>query len=72
MMDCKSCGSEKLGQFQAEMGLHFRGLENLDKPIVWVFPVVFVCLDCGNSEFIVPERLLNVLRTGKQPDGVTV
>src|SRR6476660_5657682 len=30
-------------------------LKNIDKPIVWVFPELVVCLDCGIAEFAVPE-----------------
>jgi len=35
---------------------HFPELQGLDKPIVWVFPELTVCLKCGFSEFVVPER----------------
>jgi hypothetical protein len=37
------------------MSIHFPGLQNIDKPVVWVFPEVLVCLDCGTAEFAVPE-----------------
>jgi hypothetical protein len=43
------------------MGLHFRGLKNIDKPIVWIFPELVVCLDCGNAEFAVPKAELHLL-----------
>jgi hypothetical protein len=52
---CKSCGSAKLGEFTAEIGIHFPGLKNIDKPVVWVFPQVLVRLDSGVTEFIIPE-----------------
>jgi hypothetical protein len=42
--------------------LHFRGLEGLNKPIVWVFEDVSVCLDCGFAQFVVAEGELEVLR----------
>lgn len=35
------------------MGLHFLGLKNIDKPTVWVFPKLLVCLDCGFTEFVI-------------------
>ena len=60
-MPCKSCGSVNQKKFSAEMGIHFPGLENIDKPTVWVFPEVIVCLDCGNTEFAVPEEELRQL-----------
>lgn len=37
------------------MGIHFMGLRNLDKPTVWVFPQLLICMDCGFAEFVVPE-----------------
>ena len=37
------------------MGIHLLGLKNIDKPVVWVFPALIVCLDCGMAEFTVPE-----------------
>jgi len=40
------------------MVIHFAGLKNLDKPGVWVFPKLLVCLACGCSHFTVPEREL--------------
>jgi hypothetical protein len=43
------------------MGIHFPGLKNIEKPVVWVFPELDVCLDCGNAEFAVPEEELREL-----------
>jgi hypothetical protein len=43
------------------MNLHFNGPENLEKPPVWVFPEVVICLDCGLAEFDVPEPELRIL-----------
>ena len=54
------------------MALHFPGLDGLNKPIVWVFPKISVCLDCGLAEFIVPEKELEVLRTGAPVEGAVV
>jgi hypothetical protein len=45
-----------------EIGIHFPGLDGLDKPIVWVFPKLKVCLECGLTEFEIPERELRVLK----------
>jgi hypothetical protein len=60
-MVCKSCGSAKQGKFSGEIGIHFPGLKNIDKPVVWVFPEVVVCLDCGMAQFAVPEPELRLL-----------
>ena len=62
---CPSCGSVVQGRFPTEMAIHFSGLKNVNKPTVWVFPEVLVCLDCGVSEFTVPETELRVLVTGE-------
>jgi hypothetical protein len=40
------------------MGIHFPGLKNIDKPIVWIFTEVGVCLVCGFAEFEVPKDQL--------------
>jgi len=40
------------------MVIHFSGLKNLDKPGVWVFPKLLVCLDCGGSQFKIREMEL--------------
>jgi hypothetical protein len=54
-MLCRSCCSENLGEFTAEIAIHFPGLKNIDMPAVWVFPKILVCLDCGVAQFAVPE-----------------
>jgi hypothetical protein len=49
-------------EFLGEICLHFPGgLESLDKPIVWAFPKVVVCLDCGLAQFAVPEAEMKVI-----------
>lgn len=61
-MPCKSCGSVNQGEFSAEVGIHFLGgLKNIDKPVVWAFPKLVVCLDCGTAEFVVLEEQLHQL-----------
>jgi len=52
------------------MCVHFPELKNIDKPVVWVFPELVVCLDCGSEEFAVPEAKLRVLvKGGAHPSG---
>ena len=63
-VNCKSCGSDKQSKFTGEIGIHFPGLKNIDKPVVWVFPELVVCLDCGTAEFAVPETELRLLAKG--------
>ena len=70
-MPCLSCASNYQAEFTAEMIIHFSGIKNLDKPGVWVFPKLLVCLDCGFSPFTVPETelplLANLAPTGETP-----
>jgi hypothetical protein len=60
-MTCKGCGSDRQSKFTAEVAIHFPGLEGLKKPIVWVFPELLLCLNCGKAEFIVPDKELRIL-----------
>ena len=53
-MSCLSCGSKKQAEFSAEMLIHFVGFKNLDKPGVWLFPALLVCLDCGFLQSTIP------------------
>ena len=62
-MPCKSCGSNNQRKFTGEMGIHFSGLKNIDKSVVWLFPELVVCLDCGIAEFaIAREELLQLAK----------
>ena len=71
-MACKSCQSQNQRNLNGEIAIHFPGLEGLKKPIVWVFPKVAVCLNCGVAEFTIPERELTVLVDGKRMDDAIV
>ena len=63
-MACRSCGSENQTEFGAEINIHFPGLRNLDKSAVMVFPKLVVCLDCGFTQFTIPEAELRRLAQG--------
>jgi hypothetical protein len=63
-MLCKVCGSIIERKFKAEMGVRSFELEKLANPAVWVFPELFVCLDCGTTEFTVPKTELRLLAEG--------
>jgi hypothetical protein len=63
-MSCKSCKSENQSIFNGEIAIHFPGLKGLDKPIVWVFPKLVVCLDCGFTEFAILDTELRQLAEG--------
>jgi hypothetical protein len=70
--ECKSCSVHNLKKFNGELAIHFPGLDGLTKPIVWVFPELTVCLTCGSTQFVVPERELRVLVEGKAIEGAVV
>jgi hypothetical protein len=61
-MACKFCRSENQRNLNGEIAIHFPGFEGLNKPIVWVFSQLLVCLNCGGSEFLIPQTELDVLR----------
>jgi hypothetical protein len=63
-MTCKSCTSANSGKFSAEIKVHFGGWEGLKRPGVMVFPKLLVCMDCGFTEFAIPERELAGLANG--------
>ncbi len=54
-MSCVFCASTNEAEYPAEVNIHFPGLRNADKPGVFVFPRLLVCLDCGFSSFVTPE-----------------
>ena len=60
-MSCKSCQSVNQSKLNGEIAVHLPGLKNLDKPIIWVFPELVVCLDCGFTEFVIPATELRRL-----------
>src|ERR1700687_3389462 len=60
-MSCAFCTSTNQAEFPAEVNIHFPGLRNADKPGVFVFPRLLVCLDCGFSSFVTPESELTDL-----------
>jgi hypothetical protein len=65
-MACTSCGSEKQTKLGAEMNIHFPGREGLDKPTVWAFPKLVVCLDCGSAQFTLQDTELVLIVKGIQ------
>jgi hypothetical protein len=50
-MPCKSCGSVNQSRFTGEIAIHFSGLKNIDKSVVWVFPELVVWI-------VAPRNLL--------------
>ena len=57
-MSCNSCSSTNLRRVRAEIALH---LKDIDRPHVFVFPEILVCLKCGFTELVMEENTLKVL-----------
>ena len=63
-MSCLLCRSSNQAEFPTEMVIHFGGLKNLNKPGVWAFPRLLVCLDCGFLQSTIPAPELALLAAG--------
>lgn len=63
-MTCASCGSQSIDKFQTEIAIHLHS-QDRKAPLVFAFPKVLVCLNCGKlevaGEFAVPEDELRKL-----------
>ena len=60
-MSCTLCTSGRQAEFATEVNIHLPGLTNADKPGIFVFPKLLVCLNCGFSGFMTPASELAVL-----------
>jgi hypothetical protein len=60
-MSCVLCASGNQAELAAEVNIHFSGLKNLDKPGIFLFPKLLVCLGCGFSRFTIPASELALL-----------
>jgi hypothetical protein len=63
-MICKSCTAKNHLRFSAEINVHFGSWGRLNKPGVLVFPKLLVRMDCGFTEFAIPEAELTRLVSG--------
>jgi hypothetical protein len=60
---CCSCTSTEQMEFIGEICLHFQGgLESLNKPLIWAFPHVLICFECGSARFKIPEAELKLIQ----------
>jgi len=60
-MSCDICHSPNQRAFPAEVNIHFPGTSGLNKPTVFVFPLLLVCLDCGVAAFTIDRPDLRAL-----------
>jgi len=61
-MPCKACKSSNLRELPAEIAIHFPGMANLDRPAVFGYPRLLVCLDCGFTETVLEAAELWQIR----------
>lgn len=61
-MACKFCQSQTEIELTAEINIHFSGGANVNRPSVWAFPRLVVCLNCGFAEFVLEEQELLQIR----------
>ena len=61
-ISCPMCSSRNQRKLNGEVALHHPGIENLDAPIVWAFPGIQVCLDCGFAVFALADQPLKEVR----------
>ena len=64
-MNCKVCGSDRLHEFEAEVTLTFPEIRKIDLPPFYVSKKVFVCLECGATDLVIPTEKLEALRKEK-------
>ena len=64
---CTLCGSENLGRFVAETGIHSVGWENMNKPTVFVSRDLVVCFHCGVAAFPLLDKQLGILALLRGP-----
>ena len=57
-MVCPKCKSATLSTVPAEIRLYRNAPRTMSYPPMSPQPDVQICLDCGNAEFIVPEKWL--------------
>jgi hypothetical protein len=59
---CLSCQSENRTVLRSEINIHLPGFFSADVVSVLVYPELIICLDCGFTEFCIPEADLQRLR----------
>lgn len=61
-MACSVCQSTNQRKFESELIVHFPLPRDAEKHPIVMFPEPWVCMDCGQGEFVVPEPQLARLR----------
>jgi hypothetical protein len=68
-MTCKSCHSESVQRLDGELTASLPTLKDLQVTPVYVCQTVFVCLDCGFTELVIPPNELLMLKKAKASSG---
>ncbi len=69
---CKDCASTDLTELDAKVNIHFRGLKALNKPAIFVFPKLVVCLGCGLTQFKLEGQQAELLRDNVVAERITL
>jgi hypothetical protein len=64
-MPCRACKSENLQHFEGELTASLSDPKGVSIPPIYVCQSVFICLECGFAELIVPTSELHALKRGK-------
>lgn len=68
-MACRRCNSVVQQELQAELAASFPDIKRLDFSPVYVTQRIFVCLECGFAEIVIPTPELERLRRGAAASG---
>jgi len=68
-MACKKCASIRQQEFPGELSVIFPGFQRLKRSPVYINQTIFVCLDCGFTELVIPGSELDLLKDGLSASG---
>jgi len=63
-MVCPKCESTRGDKFGSEIAIHHPTPEGLTRQLVWVFPMLEICFNCGLAQFTMPPDELSQLANG--------
>jgi hypothetical protein len=63
-MACKKCTSLAQQEFPGELNVNFPGVQRLNLSPVYICQHIFVCLDCGFTELVIPGPELDRPKKG--------
>jgi hypothetical protein len=63
---CKMCSSGSQIELKSEICLHRRA--GFEKPAIFIFPKIAICLQCGFAEFVMSDKELLQIRNAAEQD----